>query len=70
MDDSPGNIRQAEIPTLKLIGQPPVIQPQQMQNCGMQIVHVNRLGRRKSTEFVSGSDRLSRDELHHRRATW
>jgi hypothetical protein len=43
-DDFPVHIRQPEVPTLALVGQPLVIDAQAMQHRRLQIVHVHRIG--------------------------
>ena len=52
MHDIPKHIRQSKIATRMSIRQSFVIQPQGVQHCGVQVVHVHRIFSRSVTEII------------------
>src|SRR5512144_2374883 len=51
------HIRKAEVPSLELVSQAGVIQAEQMQNRGLQVVNVNLVLNDVVSEFISGTQR-------------
>src|SRR5205814_2841237 len=56
----PCHVRQPEVAALEAVRQPGVIEPQEMENGGMQIVHVHRIFNDVVAELVGAADGYAR----------
>ena len=54
------NIGQAIVTPLRPVGQPGVIQPQQMQDGGLEVMNVNRILNHMKAQVVGGAQGLAR----------
>ncbi len=55
VDHAAGDVGQPEVPTVEAVGQPLVVDPQQMQDRGVQVVHADTIFDGLVSELVAGT---------------